>query len=57
MKSDPIVEEVRRVRRDYAKQFGFDLRAMAADLKRREQRQPERVVAFPPKPARKRRTA
>jgi hypothetical protein len=57
MKADPIVEEVRRLRCEYAQQFGFDLRAMAADLREREQRQPERLVSFPPKPARKKRTA
>lgn len=57
MKADPIVEEVRRVRHDYAQEFGFDLRAMAAHLREREQLHPERLVSFPPKPARKRRSA
>ena len=57
MKPDPIVEETRRVRREYAQQFGFDLQAMAADLRQREQRHPERLVSYPPKPARKKRTA
>ena len=54
---DPIVEEVRRARQEYAKQFNYDLRAIAADLKEREQRHPQRLVAFPPKAARKRQTA
>lgn len=57
MQADPIVEEVRRSRREYAAQFDFDLRAMAAHLREREQRHPERVVSYPPKPARGRRTA
>jgi len=57
MKADPVVEEVRRVRREYAEQFGFDLRAIAADLRKREQGHAERLVSFPPKPARRQKTA
>ena len=57
MKADPIVEEVRRIRREYAEQFGFDLNALAADLRKCEQEHPERLVSFPPKPARHTRTA
>jgi hypothetical protein len=53
MKADPIIEEVRRIRQEYAQRFGYDLRAVAADLREREQRHPERLVSFPPKPARK----
>jgi hypothetical protein len=57
MKADPIVEEVRRIREEYARQFDYDLSAIAADLRDREQRHAERLVSFPPKPARARRTA
>lgn len=57
MQTDPIVEEVRRIRQDYARQFNYDLHALAADLRRHEQEHPERVVAFPPKPVRRRRPA
>ena len=57
MHSDPIVEEVRRARQEYAAGFGYDLRAVAADLREREQRHPERLVSFPPKPARGKKTA
>jgi len=32
-------------------------RAIAADLRRREQQHPERLVFFPPKPARGKKTA
>lgn len=48
---DPIVQEVRRIRQEYAKQFDYDVRAMAADLRRKEQQHPDRLVSFPPKPA------
>lgn len=57
MQDDPIIEDVRRIRQDYAKQFDYDLHALAADLRRHEQEHPERVVTFPPKPVRRRRTA
>lgn len=57
MRDDPVVEEVRRVREEYAKQFNYDLQAMAADLHKREQDHPEKLVTFPPKPARKRNSA
>jgi len=57
MQADPIVEEVRRAREDYAARFGYDLRAVAADLRRLEQQHPERLVTFPPKPAPRRKTA
>jgi hypothetical protein len=32
---DPIVEEVRKAREEYAAQFDFDLNAMITDLQRR----------------------
>lgn len=57
MDPDPIVEEVRRVRREYAERFHFDLSAIAAELKRQEQEHPERLVSYPPKPPRRKRTA
>ena len=46
---DPIVEEIRRVRQIHAKQFNYDLAAIVADLKRKENQHPERLVSFPPK--------
>lgn len=57
MRDDPIVDEVRRVREEYAKQFAYDLDAMADDLRKREQEHRERLVTFPPKPARQRDSA
>ena len=57
MQDDPIVDEVRRIRQAYAKRFGFDLRAMVADLRRKEQEHPERLVSFNPKPVRSLKTA
>ena len=57
MRDDPIVDEVRRVREEYAKQFAYDLGAMADDLRKREQEHRERLVTFPPKSARQRDSA
>ena len=57
MEPDPIIEEVRRIRQEYAERFGYDLQAIAADLRKREQQYPERLVSFPPKPARGKKTA
>ncbi|HZF12610.1 MAG TPA: hypothetical protein VFE33_27790 [Thermoanaerobaculia bacterium] len=36
MTDDPIVQEVRRIREEYAAQFNYDLQAIFADLKRSE---------------------
>jgi len=54
MFADPIVDEVRKARHDYAKRFNFNLRAMAEDLRKKEGQHQARLVSFPPKPARKR---
>lgn len=57
MCDDPIVEEVRRIRQEYAKEFDYDVRAIAVDLRRRQQGHIERLVSFPAKPARRKETA
>ena len=36
MKNDPIVNEIRRIRRAYAQQFDNDLHAICEDLRRQE---------------------
>jgi len=48
---DPVVEEVRKIREAYARQFNFDLRAMAVDLKRKEREHSALLVSFSPKSA------
>jgi hypothetical protein len=57
MTTDPIVDEVRRHRREYAQQFNFDLRAMVKDLRKKEQEHSDTLVSFDPKPVRRRKTA
>ncbi len=49
MTDDPIVEEVRRIRREHAARFDFDLKAIFADLKRSEsEREAERSPLLTP---------
>jgi hypothetical protein len=43
--SDPIVDEVRRARDEYAARFGYDLRAIYRDLKEQEKRSGRRFVS------------
>jgi hypothetical protein len=57
MQNDPIVEEVRRIRQEYAKQFGYDIRALAADLQMHEQQHPQRLITLSPKLTGKEKTA
>jgi hypothetical protein len=47
---DPIVEEIRRIRRAHAEKFGFDLDAIFEDLKAEERRSKREIVSRPPKP-------
>jgi hypothetical protein len=48
-RQDPIVDEVRKVRDAYAKQFNYDLDAIFQDLKAKERRSGRRVVPCPSK--------
>ncbi len=57
MDNDPIIQEVRKYRYEYAKQFNFDIREIAADLKKKEQKHKSQLVSFSPKPPRHRKTA
>ncbi len=46
---DPIVDEARKAREEYAKQFDYDLDAMFDDLQRRQRESGRTTVSFPPK--------
>ena len=46
---DPIVEEVRKARDAYAKQFNYDLDAIYRDLKDKERQSGRRVIPCPAK--------
>ncbi len=49
MREDPIVEEVRRARQEYAQRFGNDLDAIYRDLKRQEEQSGRQTVSLEPK--------
>jgi len=49
MWSDPIVEEVRAVRNAHAKKFNYDLKSIAADLKKQQKLSNRKVVSLPAK--------
>jgi hypothetical protein len=44
--SDPIVDDVRRARDEYAARFNYDLRAIYSDLKEQEKRSGRRFVSY-----------
>jgi len=47
---DPIVEEVRAIRKAYAAQFAYDLEAICRNLKAQERQHGWQTVSFPPRP-------
>jgi hypothetical protein len=49
MFNDPIVEDIRRVRRAHASQFDNDLPAIVADLRRLERESGRSYVNFQPR--------
>ena len=49
MWNDPVVEEIREVRGAHAKKFKYDLRAIAADLKKQQKTTKHEVVVLSPK--------
>lgn len=49
MKSDPIIDEVRRVREAHAAKFNYDLSAICADFRKQQDEMGLSVVSRPPK--------
>ena len=48
--TDPIVAEVRKVRDAHAAKFNYDLHAICADLRKKQESCGHEVVSLPPKP-------
>lgn len=46
---DEIVEETRKAREEYAARFEYDIAAIVADVKKKEQQGARPVVSLPPK--------
>ncbi len=51
MKDDPIVAEVREAREEYAARFGFDVKAICRDLRKRQDEDGRNVVQLKPRAA------
>ncbi len=51
MKTDPIVEEIRKGRMAHAEKLDFDISKIAADYRVLEEKYKDRVVSGKPKPA------
>ncbi len=49
MWKDPIVEEIRKFREQYASQHNHDVDAIFEDMKRREAESGEKLVSYPPR--------
>jgi hypothetical protein len=51
MKTDPIVEEIRKGRMKHAEKFDFDPSKIAEDYRRMEEKYKDRMISGKPKPA------
>ena len=50
MRRDPIVEEIRQYRQEYAARFNHDLKSICRDLRERQKKGDRKVVSLPPRP-------
>jgi hypothetical protein len=48
MNDDPIVEEVRKARDEYARRFDYDLDAICRDLQEKQEQPGKQAISFPP---------
>jgi len=51
MWKDEIVEEVRKVRAEYAAKFNYNLDEIYKDIKKQEKQTKRKIVSLPPKKA------
>ena len=49
MLNDEIVEEIHRVREEYAAKFDHDINRMYEDIRKRQEESGRKFVSFPPK--------
>lgn len=49
MTSDPVVDEIKRYREEVAARFHYDLRAIVADVQRRQTADGHKVVRLAPR--------
>jgi len=46
MWTDPIVEEIHKIRQEHAAKFNYDLRAIVRDYQRRQKLSGKKIVSF-----------
>jgi hypothetical protein len=49
MWKDPIVEEIRRLREQYASQFNYDIDSLFRDIQKRQDKAGKKLVSFAPR--------
>lgn len=49
MWKDPVVEETRKLREQYASEFDHDVDAIFKDIQRRQAKSCKKLVSFPPR--------
>jgi hypothetical protein len=47
--TDPLIQEIRRIKEANAAKYGFNIRAMVEDMRRREKLSGRKVVTIPPR--------
>lgn len=47
MKTDPIIEEIHRVRREHAEKFNYNMSEIFSDLKKQEKQSGRKFVSLP----------
>lgn len=57
MWQDPIVEEIRRVRDEHAKKFGYDLHEICKDFRKKQAESGRKIVSRQPRKPKKRNIA
>lgn len=44
--TDPIVEEIHKIREEYAEKFNFDIDAMFEDLREKQSKSDHKIISF-----------
>jgi hypothetical protein len=50
VKNDPIIEEIQKIRREYAKRFNDNLHSICEDARKKQTQKGRHVIAANPKP-------
>ena len=49
MWKDPIIDDLHKIREDYAREFGFEVDGIFQDIERRQEQSDQEHVSFPPR--------